>query len=94
MAMDNDPGKPTSAGGNGSDNAAGLALGGFSGFGLVGVAASQFSYIAGSALGMYGLAVSVYSNVVSRGHEVEFRENTPMQIRFGPRPVRNGAKGQ
>jgi hypothetical protein len=36
---------------------------------------------------MYGLAVSVYTNVVSRGHEVEFKENSAMQIRFGPRPV-------
>ena len=94
MAMDNDTGKPTSAGGNGSDNAGGLALGGFSGFGLVGVAASQLSSVAGSALGMYGLAVSVYSNVVSKGHEVEFKENTAMQIRFGPRPVPNTARKQ
>jgi hypothetical protein len=87
MAMDNDTGKTTSAGGNGSGNAGGLALGGFSGFGLLGVALSQVSSVAGSALGMYGLAVSVYSNVVSRGHEVEFKESAAMQIRFGPRPV-------
>jgi hypothetical protein len=86
-AMDNDTGKATSAGGNGSGNAGGLALGGFSGFGLLGVAASQLSSAAGSAFGMYGLAVSIYSNVLSRGHEVEFKEHSSMQIRFGPRPV-------
>jgi hypothetical protein len=86
-ALDNDTGKATSAGGNGSGNAGGLALGGFSGFGLLGVALSQVSSAAGSAFGMYGLAVSVYTNVVSRGHEVEFKENSAMQIRFGPRPV-------
>ena len=97
-AMDNDTGKATSAGGNGSGNAGGLALGGFSGFGLLGVALSQVSSVTGSALGMYGLAASVYSNVVSRGHDVQFNEQTSMQIRFGPRPVprpaREGQSGQ
>lgn len=87
MAMDNDTGKPTSAGGNGSGNAGGLALGGFSGFGLLGVAFSQVSTVAGSTFGMYGLAVSVYTNLISRGHDVEFKEHSAMLIRFGPRPV-------
>jgi hypothetical protein len=86
-SLDNDTGKQTSAGGNGSDNAAGLALGGFSGFGMLGVVASQFSHIAGSAFGVYGMAISVYTNIVARGPEVEFKDHSSMQIRFGPRPL-------
>jgi hypothetical protein len=35
-SMDNDNGKPTSAGGNGAGNSGGKSLGGFSGFGLLG----------------------------------------------------------
>ena len=86
-SMDNDSGKSASAGGNGNGNGAGLALGGFSGFGLLGVAASRASHVAGSALGMYGLAFSVYSAVIARGHEVEFPENSGMAVRFAPRPA-------
>jgi hypothetical protein len=85
-SMDNDYGKATSAGGNGSGNAGGLALGGFSGFGLLGVAASRASVTAGSALGMWGMAASVYNSVVSRGPEVTFDKNAAMVVRFGARP--------
>jgi hypothetical protein len=85
-SMDNDYGKATSAGGNGSGNAGGLALGGFSGFGLLGVAASRASVTAGSALGMWGMAASVYNSVVSRGPEVKFDQNSSMVVRFGTRP--------
>lgn len=84
-SMDNDYGKATSAGGNGSGNAGGLALGGFSGFGLVGVAAARASVTAGSALGMWGLAVSAYNTIVSRGPEVKFDKNASMVVRFGSR---------
>jgi hypothetical protein len=91
-AMDNDSGKATSGAGKGNDNAAGLALGGFSGFGMLGVVASQFSQVAGSAFGMYGLAVSVYTNVVARGPEVVFKDHSSMQIRFGPRPLAGAKK--
>jgi len=38
----------------------------------------------------YGAARSVYSHLLSRGQEVVFPEDTPMQIRFGlehPRPA-------
>src|SRR5262249_25789083 len=84
-SMDNDTGKATSAGGNGSGNGAGLALGGFSGLGLLGVGASRASYVAGDTLGVYGMAFSVYSSIVARGHEVEFAKNSSMTIRFGPR---------
>lgn len=85
-SLDNDTGKPTSAGGNGSGNPGGLALGGFSGFGLLGVAAARASATAGSALGMWGMATSVYNSIVSRGPEVKFDRNSSMVIRFGTRP--------
>ncbi|MGH7486257.1 MAG: hypothetical protein ACREMY_11760, partial [bacterium] len=85
-SMDNDAGKQTASGG-GDGNGAGLALGGFSGFGLLGIAAGRASSIAGSALGMYGLAWSVFNSILSRGHEVEFDRNTSMTVRFGPRPL-------
>jgi len=84
-SMDNDNGKATSAGGNGSANGGGRALGGFSGFGLLGVAAARASSTAGSALGMYGLAASVWVNIVSRGPEVQFEKNASMVVRFGAR---------
>ena len=84
-SMDNDTGKQTAEGGNASPNTAGLALGGFSGFGLLGAALSRTSSITGSALGMYGMAGSIFANVISRGHEVEFKPNSSMEIRFGAR---------
>jgi hypothetical protein len=85
-SMDNDSGKPTSAGGNGAGNPGGTALGGFSGFGLLGVAAARASATAGAALGMWGLAVSVYTSIVSPGHDVEFNKNSSLVVRFGVRP--------
>ncbi|HXP85298.1 MAG TPA: hypothetical protein VN841_11300 [Bryobacteraceae bacterium] len=87
-AMDNDAGRQTTAAGAGvGGNAGGLTLGGFSGFGLLGAAVARTSSGVGSALGMWGLAASVYANVVSRGRDVVFARNTEMEVRFGPRPV-------
>jgi hypothetical protein len=84
-SLDNDAGKQT-ASGTGSPNTAGLTLGGFSGFGLFGIALAQGPSAIGSALGFYGLGWSVYSNVISRGHEVVFQQNAAMAIRFGNPP--------
>jgi hypothetical protein len=84
-SLDNDAGKQT-ASGSGSPNTTGLTLGGFSGFGLFGIALSRGPSAIGSALGFYGLGWSVYSNVISRGHEVVFQQNTAMAIRFGTPP--------
>jgi hypothetical protein len=90
-SMDNDTGKArAAASGAAEGNAGGLTLGGLSGFGLLGGVVARTSPNVGSALGMWGLAVSVYSNVVSRGHEVVFERNTEMEVRFGPRPVPRG----
>jgi hypothetical protein len=81
-SLDNDTGKQTATG-TGNPNAGGRALGGFSGFGLLGMAASYGPHFIGPALGFYGLAFSVYSNVISRGGEVTFAKNTPIAIQFG-----------
>lgn len=66
-------------------NVSGRTLGGASGFGLLGAAAAQASRTVGSVLGFYGMAWSVYSNVVARGAEVEFKDNAAVDIRFGSR---------
>jgi hypothetical protein len=84
-SLDNDTGKQT-ASGTGSPNTSGRALGGFSGFGLLGIAAARGPREIGAGLGFYGLAWSVYSNVVARGREVTFEKNTAMVIRFGAPP--------
>jgi hypothetical protein len=83
--MDNDAGKQT-ASGTGSANTSGRALGGFSGFGLLGIAASRGPHQIGVVLGFYGLGWSAYSNLIARGREVTFEKNTAMAIRFGAPP--------
>lgn len=85
-SLDNDTGKQT-ASGTGSPNTGGRALGGFSGFGFVGIAAVPLPHPVAAALGFYGLAWSVYSNVVARGSEVKFEKNAPVAIRFGQPPT-------
>jgi hypothetical protein len=86
-SLDNDEGKQTASGTGGAGaNTSGRTLGGFSGFGLLGIAAARGPRQIGAALGFYGLAWSVYSNVIARGREVTFEKNTAMAIRFGEAP--------
>jgi hypothetical protein len=93
-SLDNDTGKKHQVSGTGNGNYGGRAAGGFSGFGLLGMAASRASRTLGSALGFYGLAWSVYSTIISRGQEVEFPTNTPIEIQFGSRtPAAPPSKG-
>ena len=67
-----------------SGNAAAGGLGGFKLVGMImGVAVRSRAF--GTAMGAYGAAVSVYSNFMARGHEVEFPKNTAMQIGLGTR---------
>ena len=51
----------------------------------MGSAVSQSSPYVRMAFGYYGLAWSVYSNVIARGGEVEFDKNAMMDIKFGAR---------
>jgi len=80
-SLDNDAGRTGAAEGN----AGGRTLGGLSGFGVLGGLAAQSSKIVGSVLGVYGMAWSVYANIVSRGGEVVFGNNAAVDIRFGSR---------
>ncbi len=85
-AMDTDP--VTRQGvlvGSTKDNYAGRALGGFAGFGFLGAAIGTTTRTAGVTLGFYGFATSMYWTVVSRGKEVVFSRNTPLEVRFGAR---------
>jgi hypothetical protein len=86
-AMDNDEGKAHHIEGSADSNTGGKTLGGISGFGIFGAAAAHISPSVASALGMYGLAWSVYSTIVAPGSEVEFQKNAALDIRFGARPA-------
>ncbi len=81
-SADNDEGRV----GGGSANVGGRTLGGASGFGVLGAAAAQASRTVGTVFGFWGMAVSVYSTIVSKGSEVEFDKNAAMDIRFSGRP--------
>jgi hypothetical protein len=81
-SADNDANKRT---GTPENNTGGRVLGGASGFGLLGAAAGKASPKVATALGFYGLAWSVYLNIVARGSEVEFQKNAAMDVRFGGR---------
>jgi hypothetical protein len=84
-AADNDAGRTAGSAGA-TSNYGGRTLGGFSGFGLLGTAAAQGSKTLGAVLGYYGLGWTVYSTIVSRGSEVEFKKNTAINVRFGASP--------
>jgi len=84
--LDNDTGRRT---GRTETNTGGRTLGGVSGLGLLGGLIAQSSRTFGSAMGFYGMGWSVYTNVVARGGEVDFGQNTAMDIRFGLPPNAN-----
>ena len=69
----------------GGPHVSGRTLGGGLGLGMLGAAISQSSPYVGMAFGYYGLAWSVYSNVIARGAEVQFDKNAMMDIKFGAR---------
>jgi hypothetical protein len=80
---DNDGHNLGNRGSGGGSSAAG-GLGGFKLVGMV-VGALVHSRAFGTSMGAYGAAVSVYTNFMARGHEVEFPKNTAMQIEIGSR---------
>lgn len=85
-AMDTDPvSRQGMIVGSNRNNYGDRVLGGFSGFGFLGAAIGATSKTAGITLGFYGFAASMYWTVVSRGKEVEFFRNTPLEVRFGAR---------
>jgi hypothetical protein len=81
-AQDND--NERHATGAPSSNRGGRALGGFSGLGLLGTALAQSSHGAGTALGYWGLGISIYTNVISKGQETVFGKNHSVDIVLNP----------
>ena len=61
---------------------------------MLGAAVAQSSRYVGMAFGYYGLAWSVYSNVIARGGEVQFDKNAVMDIKFGARTPPPASKFQ
>lgn len=88
-SMDNDRERVGNAEGA---NTGGRTLGGFSGLGLLGAISAQASKTVGSVLGVYGMCFSIYTNVIARGGEVEFGNNSAVDIRFGGRQQAPGLK--
>jgi hypothetical protein len=86
-AADNDAGHQHADGTSGDANIGGRTLGGGLGFGMLGSAISQSSRYVGMAFGYYGLAWSVYNNIIARGAEVQFDRNAMMDVKFGRPPV-------
>jgi len=62
-------------------------LGGFIGMGLIGAAVSRITRPVGIALGVYGAARTIYTNVLGKGREVTFAADTPIQVRLAPGPL-------
>jgi hypothetical protein len=62
-------------------------LGGFFGFGLLGVGLSQISQPVGVAFAVVGAARTVYTNILGKGQELKFPADTPIQIQLAPGPA-------
>jgi hypothetical protein len=89
-AADNDPERAKDGTITGQNpNVGGRTLGGVSGFGLLGAVAAQSSRYVGTAFGFYGLAWSVYSNIIARGFEIDFPKNAMVDVRFNTRAAAN-----
>ncbi len=91
-SADTDAGRHAAANGAGEANVGGRTMGGASGFGLAGAAAAQSSKYVGTALGFYGMAWSVFTNVIAHGGEVSFPRNAVIDIKFGARTLPPGSK--
>jgi hypothetical protein len=72
---------------HGSGTTGTRAAAGGTGYRLIGIALSLAVHSRPLAMGLggYGAALSIYTHFLSRGHEVIFPKNTPMDIGFGGR---------
>jgi len=64
------------------DNMLSRVVGTHSGFGLPAGIAGRMIPPVGIGLGLYGLGHAIFSNILSRGQEVRFPMNTPLEIRL------------
>jgi hypothetical protein len=60
------------------------AVGGFLGFGLIGIAVSRIAPPVGIALAAVGVGRTVYTNILGRGQELKFPADTPVQVQLAP----------
>jgi hypothetical protein len=67
-----------------SGNLGSQSLGGYFGFGLVGVGLSLVSRPVGVAFAAVGAVRTTFRNVVGKGRELSFPANTAIQIRLAP----------
>jgi hypothetical protein len=63
------------------------AVGGFLGLGLIGAAVSQLGKPFAVALGVFGLARTLFVSIVGRGRDVSFPADTVMEVQFGAEPA-------
>jgi hypothetical protein len=70
-----------------SGNPGSQSLGGFFGFGLVGVGLSLVSRPVGIAFAAVGAVRITYHNIVGKGRELSLPADTPIQIRLAPGKV-------
>ena len=68
-----------------NQNVAGRTLGGGLGFGMLGSIAAQTTPLVGRVLSYYGLAWSLYDNLIARGAEVQFPVNAAIDLGFNKR---------
>jgi hypothetical protein len=91
-SMDRDGQSHPDPDGDGSIKTAGSGagargIGGFIGMGFFGAAVSQITRPVGIAMGVYGAARTIYTNVLGKGREVTFPADTPIQVRLAPGPA-------
>jgi hypothetical protein len=67
-----------------SGNLGSRSLGGYFGFGLLGVGLSVASRPVGVVFAAVGAAHTMYRNIVGKGRELSFPADTPIQIRLAP----------
>lgn len=68
----------------GRANVGGRGVAGWFGLGVIGAGLGQISRPLAVALGVYGAARAMYSNVLGKGHEVVFPANTLIQVQLSP----------
>jgi hypothetical protein len=69
-----------------SNHSGALGAGGFLGLGVLGIGLSQIARPVGVALSVVGVARTMYANVLGRGREVRFPEDTFIQLQLAPGP--------
>jgi hypothetical protein len=90
--LDADPGEPVQVvKTQGSPGA--KAIGGLFGFGGIGAVAAQFYHPLAIGLSAVGAARTLYKNVYSKGSEMTFNADTPIEVRLAPGAANKNKSG-